>query len=88
VELEKREHGFSLYLNGANLDQQLKHVAAVAPQPVGKVSFPIPSTSSGVEPLSKSRPSRTAGKIERMGRGWGKHLSVPQSHVNYQSSFT
>lgn len=59
--MEKREHGFSLYLNGANLTQRQKpvlHDSAQNPGPGGLE----PIISGSCEPLSvRTRPSRTAG---------------------------
>ena len=64
VEMEKREQGFSLYLNGANLShRQTSHVYHHASQkPVGNISEPVPSSEPDTK--ERTRPSRTAGMFK------------------------
>ena len=65
--MEKREHGFSLYLNGAHLSsRQTPHSTVVhhrtSSRPGGGVNTAEPMPSSDPGPMrSRTRPSRTAG---------------------------
>ena len=66
VELEKREQGFSLYLNGANLSHHHRHDSQAHHQVTQKVTTDIsePVPSSDPDHTKRVRPSRTAGTIE------------------------